>query len=234
MEVVEHVLLLVAPPGEVPLLAVLDPAPQAGDRIQAARRAPRCDHRRPHRRLGDRESAVAVEDRRRLVGRTPSRRGGSGTSGSSSRRATGTRPGYTDRSGTTDRSSVGYTRCAEPAGSSSHADGGSSKPFTIATAVPDLAVDRDAWNRPHLGTFDRAHRAVAGDEPDAVDADAGRDEVEAVGHRLDRPEHVVSLRPRACATRPASRRRRAGRSTRPVGAAPRAMSRRSACARRGT
>ena len=36
-------------------------------------------------------------------------------------------------------------------------------------------------------------RAVVGDEPDAVDADPGRDEVEAVGYRLDRTEHVVSL-----------------------------------------
>ena len=66
VEVVEHVLLVRPAAGVVPRLAVLDPAPQAGDRIQPAPFAPRGDRRRPHRRLGDREPAVAVEDRRRV------------------------------------------------------------------------------------------------------------------------------------------------------------------------
>ena len=49
----------------------------------------------------------------------------------------------TARSGTTDRSSVGYTRDALPSAPSCHVDGGSSKPLTIATAVPrpDRPVD---------------------------------------------------------------------------------------------
>ena len=65
-EVVEHVLLVAAPAGEMPLLAVLEPAAQPGDRVRAAGRAPGRDRRRPHRRLGDREPAVAGEDRRTI------------------------------------------------------------------------------------------------------------------------------------------------------------------------
>ena len=64
VEVVEHVLLVAAAAGVVPLLAVLEPAAQAGDGVQPAGRAPRGDLRLPRRRLGDGEAAVAVEDRR--------------------------------------------------------------------------------------------------------------------------------------------------------------------------
>ena len=66
VEVVEHVLLVAAAAGVVPRLALLEPAAQPGDGVQPAGRAPRGDLRRPDRRLGDGEPAVAVEDRRRV------------------------------------------------------------------------------------------------------------------------------------------------------------------------
>ena len=66
VEVVEDVLLVGAAPGMVPRLALLQPAAQPGDGVRAAGRAPRGDLRRPHRRLGDGEPAIAVEDRRHV------------------------------------------------------------------------------------------------------------------------------------------------------------------------
>ena len=111
VEVVEHVLLVRPPAGLVPCLAVLETAAQPGDRVQATGRAPRGDRRRPHRGLGDREPAVAVEDRR------------GSASGSTSARCTRNSPigvpsndGYstcdTVSSGTRSRSTAG---CNAPA-----------------------------------------------------------------------------------------------------------------------
>ena len=58
------------PPRLVPRLALLVAAAEAGDREQAAGFGPRRDRRRPGRRLGDGEPAVAGEDARRVdVGR---------------------------------------------------------------------------------------------------------------------------------------------------------------------
>ena len=92
VEVVEHVLLGVPPPGVVPGLALLEAAAQPGDGIQTAGLAPCRDLRRPHRRLGDGEAAIAVEDRRHLRAGVTSRRW-TGTARSACRRATGTSPG---------------------------------------------------------------------------------------------------------------------------------------------
>ena len=69
VEVVEHVLLVAAPAGLVPGLAVLVAAAEPGDRVHAAGGAPGGEVRHPHRRLGDREAAVAGEDQRRVGGR---------------------------------------------------------------------------------------------------------------------------------------------------------------------
>ena len=66
VEVVEHVLLVLPPAGVVPLLALLQATAESGNGEQPTLRAPRRDHRRPQRRLGDREPAVAVEDRGRV------------------------------------------------------------------------------------------------------------------------------------------------------------------------
>ena len=66
--------LRAAPPGVVPGLAVLEPAAQAGDGVDAAGRAPGGDLRRPDRGLGDGEPAVAVEDGGRVGPGTTSSR----------------------------------------------------------------------------------------------------------------------------------------------------------------
>jgi hypothetical protein len=70
VEVVEHVLLVLAAAGLVPGLALLVAAAEPGDREQPARLRPRRDGRRPRRRLRDREAAVARQDAGRVgVGR---------------------------------------------------------------------------------------------------------------------------------------------------------------------
>ncbi len=51
-------------PASMPRVAVLVPATEPGDGVQPTSFAPRRDGLAPHRCLGDREAAVAVEDRR--------------------------------------------------------------------------------------------------------------------------------------------------------------------------
>ena len=64
MEVVEHVLLVRSLTGLMPCLTVLETTPQPGDRVETPGCAPGSDRGRPDRGLGDREPAVAVQDRR--------------------------------------------------------------------------------------------------------------------------------------------------------------------------
>ncbi len=89
-EVVEAALLVRSHAGLVPVLAVLGPAADAGDGVDAAGVGHRHRHRRPRRAVGDGKAAVAGQQRRR-VGRGPG--GGPANEEHGHRRAVGGRVG---------------------------------------------------------------------------------------------------------------------------------------------
>ena len=215
VEVVEHVLLVLAPPGLVPRLAFLVAAPQAGDREQAAGLGPRGDRRRPGRRLGDGEAAVAGEDARRVGVGQRRRRGARGTGRSRCRPATGTsRASPRTRVSNADVT-VGTHRAARgrrPAVPAEQA-GGPGEALELQERQRFVRACRRApTTRAQLGSATspgsrRRPRVVMGQPGHG--AHRAHDE-HAVGHRLGVLHDAVALRHERSSSRRGSRRRRAG------------------------